>query len=313
MSNAPAPGARVLVGSTAVGKTSVSLVLARTLGAEIISVDSRQVYQGMEIGSAAPTEAERLAVPHHLVATQDPLHPLTAGQYGRLVRDHITAIHARGAEVLLVGGSGMYLRAALGGFDDSLPSDPELRAQLNARLERDGPEALHAELAERDPQRATQLAPRDGVRVVRALELLALSDRPPSELRTRGREAEGGAHIVALIRDKEDLEQRIRVRIEQMIEAGLEAEVRRLLAAGVSADSTVMRSVGYAETLRYLEGDLDARAWREAMVINTRRYGKRQRTWFRGLPGAEWVFIHAGESAETVAARCLPVLSPGGS
>jgi len=222
----------VLAGVTAAGKTAVSLPLAEALGAEIVSVDSRQVFRGLEIGSAAPTAAERARVPHHLVGELDPTSPMNAGDYGRLCARSVDAIRRRGCEALLVGGSGLYLQAALGGLDAGLPRDEELRVRLRQRLETEGTEALHRDLATRDPAAAATIGPRDGQRITRALEILELTGRPASLLRTRGRTMGPGVRMVVLDRDREDLEERIRRRVAAMVAAGLEDEVRALLDRG---------------------------------------------------------------------------------
>lgn len=284
----PAP-VRVLLGPTASGKTAVGIELARRHDGEIVSVDSRQLYRGLAIGSAAPTPGERGAVPHHFVEEFEPADVMTAGAYGERARAVIEAVRARGHAPILVGGSGMYLHAALGGFDDDLPSDEAVRARLMERVAEEGSEALHRELHEHDPGSAARIQPRDVPRITRALELIALTGEPASALRKRGRAARVPARIAVLHREKPDLERRIRARVDAMIEAGLEAEVRALREAGVSPDLPALRSVGYTETLAYLDGKLEREAWREAIVVNTRRYAKRQRTWFRGTPGAVWV------------------------
>ena len=283
---------RVLLGPTAVGKTSASLPLAEALNAEIVCIDSRQIYRGMEIGSAAPTREERARVPHHLVAEVEPEDAMSAGEFGRRARAAIDAIRDRDREALLVGGSGLYLRAVLGGLDEGLPRDAALRESLRARARTEGVDALHAELMRLDPETGARTSPRDAQRVTRALEVIALTGRPVSALRTRGRRTETPARIVVLDRDRADLETRIRARVASMIDAGLVDEVRALLSRGLDPHTPVLRSVGYAETIRFLAGDLDRAAWIEAIAVNTRRYAKRQRTWFRSLEGVTW--IHAG-------------------
>ena len=177
---------RVLLGPTASGKTAVSLPLAEALDAEIVSVDSRQIYRGLEIGSAAPTRAERARVPHHLVAEVEPEAVMSAGEFGRRARAAAAEIEGRGKTALLVGGSGLYLRAALGGLDEGLPKDEAVRAKIRLRLEHEGVEALYVELARLDPESAAGISPRDAQRVMRALEIMALSGRPPASSAPRG-------------------------------------------------------------------------------------------------------------------------------
>ena len=296
---------RVLLGPTASGKTSIAIPLALQLGAEIVSVDSRQIFRGMEIGSAAPSSVDRARVPHHLVGEVDPQDGMTAGEFGRRARVVLADLEARGVTALLVGGSGLYLRAVLGGLDERLPRDIALREELIARATREGVALLHAELVALDPETAARVAPGDAQRIIRALEIHVLTGEKPSVLRGKGKQAEREARIVILDRERADLERRIRARVEGMVESGLEDEVRRLLAMGLDPALPVMKSVGYAETVRYVRGELDRDTWIETIFVNTRRYAKRQRTWFRGIEGAKWVRISPNESHEETDARVL--------
>jgi tRNA dimethylallyltransferase len=291
----------VLLGSTASGKTEVSLPLAEMLGAEIVSVDSRQIFRGMEIGSASPTPEERRRVRHHLVAEVDPGNGMSAGEFGRRARAAMAELRGRGRVPILVGGSGLYLRAALGGLDEHLPRDPRVQEGLRERLRAEGAEALHAELERRDPETAARLSPKDGQRIARALEILAISGKRPSALRTQGRSAEAQARIAVLDRSREDLETRIRRRVDLMVTKGLAEEVRALLAQGLDPATPILKSVGYAETIRYLRGEIDRAEWIESVVGNTRRFAKRQRTWFRGLAGAAWTTVSPTAPAEAIA------------
>jgi tRNA dimethylallyltransferase len=295
----------VLLGPTASGKTAVAIPLAVTLSAEIVSVDSRQIFRGMEIGSAAPSRDERARVPHHLVAEVDPRDGMTAGEFGRLARGVLADLETRGVTALLVGGSGLYLRAVLGGLDERLPRDIGLREALRTRGAREGIAALHAELLALDPETAAHVAPGDAQRIIRALEIHALTGERPSLLRRKGKQAERAARIVVLDREREDLEGRIRARVGGMAEAGLENEVRALLESGLDPSAPVMKSVGYVETVRYLRGEIDRGTWIETIAVNTRRYSKRQRTWFRGIEGGVWVKVAADETPETTARRIL--------
>ena len=300
------PGTRyVLLGSTASGKTAVGLFLARAMNAEIISVDSRQIYRGMEIGSAAPTAEEQKQVRHHLIGSESLGTVMTAGEFGRRARDAEADIRSRGKRALLVGGSGLYLRAALGGLDEPLPMDPELRESLGGRIETEGAEVLHRELAALDPRTASEISVRDKQRITRALEITLISGKPASELRTTGRDREAGADIVILDRDQEDLENRMRARIAKMIETGLEAEVRQLLERDLDPELPACKSVGVVETLEFLRGEITRDEWPQAIFLHTRQLAKRQRTWFRGLKKAEWMQVVPGEPPSETANRIL--------
>ncbi|NNF07503.1 MAG: tRNA (adenosine(37)-N6)-dimethylallyltransferase MiaA, partial [Candidatus Eisenbacteria bacterium] len=290
----------VLLGPTAAGKTDVSLDLAEQMNAEIISLDSRQIFKGLEIGSAAPTKEQQERITHHLVSCIEPSHPMSAGEFGRLAQAAIAEIKGRGKNVLMVGGSGLYLRAALGGLDDELPKDVESRAKLHERMETEGLKALHEELAEIDPKSAERISPGDSHRVLRALELYVITGKPASQLRTKGRRTDIPSRVVILHRDLEDLEERIEQRAENMVKAGLEQEVRALVDQGLTLETPVMRSVGYRETLDYFEHK-DADQWVRKIVTGTRRYAKRQRTWFRGLTHAHWFLLEGSEDTQATA------------
>ena len=295
----------VLLGTTASGKTAVSLFLVRAMNAEIISVDSRQIYRGMEIGSAAPTAEEQEQVRHHLIGSESPGTVMSAGEFGRRARKTEAEIVARGKTALLVGGSGLYLRAALGGLDKSLPRDPELRESLRGRIESEGSEVLHQELAKVDPQTASEVAHRDKQRITRALEVIGLTGVRVSELRTQGREVEDSAPIAILDRELEDLEKRMRARIAEMIQTGLEAEARQLLEQDLDPELPALKSVGVAESFQFLRREITRDEWPEAIFLHTRQLAKRQRTWFRGLKKAEWIRVDKAETPARTADRIL--------
>jgi tRNA dimethylallyltransferase len=237
------------------------------------------------------------------VLERDPEEGISAGEFGRRAREAAEAVRGLGKRPLLVGGSGLYLQAVLGGIDRDLPRNDELRNHLKKRLEEKGTQTLHEELRRRDPEAAARISPRDGQRIVRALEILALTGTGPGARRRPGERGRQPARIAILDREREDLLERIRARVDEMIEAGLEDEVARLLARGLTPDLPVLRSVGYAETIALRNGAFDRAAWRERIVINTRRLAKRQRTWFRSLPGAEWFSIPRDEDPAETAAR----------
>ena len=300
---------RVLLGPTASGKTAVALPLAVRMNAEIVSVDSRQIFRGMEVGSAAPSAEERARVPHHLVGEVDPSAGMTAGEFGRRAQAVLGEMESRGKTALLVGGSGLYLRAILGGLDENLPRDAQVREAVRERMAREGLPALHAELLALDPETAGGISPSDAQRVTRALEIHALTGEKPSVLRRKGKAAERSAQIVVLERARDDLERRIRDRVTKMVEAGLEGEVRALLDTGLDPSLPVMKSVGYAETVSYLRGEIDRATWTETIVVNTRRYAKRQRTWFRGIEEATWISASPNEAPEHIAEKIFAVFT----
>ncbi|MBI5836674.1 MAG: tRNA (adenosine(37)-N6)-dimethylallyltransferase MiaA [Candidatus Eisenbacteria bacterium] len=294
----------VLVGPTAAGKTAVALELADLLArdgppVEILSVDSRQVFRGMDIGTAKPTPAENARVRHHLVDLVDPGESLSAGAFRRHFDAAEAGLATRGVRPLAVGGSGLYLKAVTHG----LFQGPAARADLRAAWEPRPVEELHAELRSVDPETAARLAPRDRQRIVRALEVFHTEGRPLSALH---RERPGSGRPVAVVgleRPREELYARIDRRVEAMVAAGLEEEARRLWERRLPPDTGAMKTVGYREWFPRFEGRRSGAEAVEEIQRNTRRYAKRQLTWFRALPGVAWVPAGAGPGEAASGAR----------
>jgi tRNA dimethylallyltransferase len=282
-------GQRVIavVGPTAAGKSGLAVALARTLGGEVINADSMQVYRGMDIGTAKLTVAERQGVPHHLLDVWDVRQPANVADYQRLARAAIADVTARGQVPILAGGSGLYVRAAL--EDLSFPgTDSAVRARLEAELDRHGAAALHTRLAALDPAAAGSILPSNGRRIVRALEVIELTGRPFTAALP-----DYGAGILALqlgLRlPREELDRRITVRVDQMWAAGFEAEVRDLEQAGLREGRTASRALGYQQLLRHLAGEWTLDQARDETVRATRRFARRQESWFRRDPRITWL------------------------
>ena len=281
------PPVIAIVGATATGKSAVSLALAERLGGEIINADSMQFYRGMDIGTAKLPVAERRGIPHHQLDTLDVTQDAAVAGYQRDARADADAIHERGGRAVVVGGSGLYVRALLDRFEFP-PTDPQVRARLEARAEAEGPGMLHRELAAADPVAAARIPAQNAKRIVRALEVIELTGRPFSaSLPTR--EYEIPAVQIGLRLAYEDLDPRIEDRVEHMWEAGLVDEVSALVERGLREGVTARRAVGYAETLRHLDGELDAAATRALIKQSTRRLARRQATWFRPDPRVQWI------------------------
>jgi len=296
----------VVCGPTAVGKTAASVVLAQRLGGEIVAADSRTLYRFMDIGTAKPSAAQRGAVPHHLLDIADPDEVVTLAAYRRLAVEAIAAVRARGRIPLLVGGSGLYIRAVVDGFVvPAVPPDDALRRRLEA-VERDAPGTLHARLAAVDPLAAARIHPRNTRRLIRALEVFEHTGRPISALQRRG-DPVGRAVQVGLTMDREALYRRIDARVDAQIAAGLVEEVRRLLDRGYARTLPAMAGLGYKEIVEYLRGAVPLEEAVRRLKRNTRRFAKRQYTWFRRDPRIRWVDV-AGLPAEAVAARIEAVL-----
>jgi tRNA dimethylallyltransferase len=260
------------------------VALARELGGEVVNADSMQLYRGMDVGTAKLTLEERQGVPHHLLDVWEVTRTATAAAYQAACRAVVDDLLARGVTPVLVGGSGLYLRAALD--DLRFPgTDPELRAQLEAELASEGPLALHARLAALDPEAAARMEPTNGRRIVRALEVVTLIGSMPGELTSYGEHYP----TTYLGVDRPDLAERIAVRVDRMWEAGLVDEVRRLEGDGLREGVTASRALGYAQVLGALDGRWSLEQARELTVTATRRFARRQRAWFRRDPRIRWL------------------------
>jgi tRNA dimethylallyltransferase len=284
-------------------KSALGVRLALEVGAEIVSCDSLQVYRGLDIGSAKPSVAERAGVPHHLLDVADPGEDFSAARYAALARAALADIAARGRPALVVGGAGLYLRALLSGLFEGPGRDEMLRARLERWADRFGDERLHARLARVDPESALRLAPRDRLRVVRALEVFRATRRPLHEHFRAQSAALRGYRVLVLVLDppREELRARVEARTAQMLAHGLVDEVRSLLARGLSPAARPLQAIGYRQALHVLAGRLDAAQARRDIVQATLRYAKRQRTWFRHQAVAQW-HAHADEAARAARA-----------
>ncbi|WNG47432.1 tRNA (adenosine(37)-N6)-dimethylallyltransferase MiaA [Archangium minus] len=284
------PHLTVIAGPTASGKTAIAIELARRQGGEIVSADSQQVYRYFDIGTAKPSAEELAAVPHHLVSVVEPLEPFSAAEYQRQADAAIADITSRGKPVFVVGGTGMYLRILLHGLVEAPGADPELRAELEALAAAEGREAVHRKLAEVDPETAAKLPPRDLVRVIRALEIHKQTGKPASEFRKE--HAFAGERypfrMYVLSPPREELYRVIDARAAAMFQRGLVDEVRALIARGY-ADAAPMRSVGYVQAKAVVDGTLSVEEAIQQTAQETRRYAKRQLTWFRKEAGALFV------------------------
>ncbi len=290
----------MIVGPTATGKSDLAAHLARRLDGEIVGVDSVQVYRGLDAGTGKPPLSVRREIPHHLIDIADPGRDFSAGDYARLAERAIAEIVARGRRPILAGGTGLYLRALLRGLADMPPRQPRLRSALQRWGERRGEGSLHRMLRELDPITAARLSPRDGQRVVRAIEVALATGRPLSEeIATSPFGPDRfGAVKVGLKMPWGALTARIEARVDAFFERGIVEEVRGLLAAGVPPGANCFKALGYREVLRHLEGRTSLEETVALVKGNTRRYAKRQMTWFRREPGLIWYDV--GERAEEI-------------
>ncbi len=276
-----------VVGPTAAGKSRLSIDLAREIGGEVVNADSMQLYRGMDIGTAKLTEAERGGVPHHLLDIWDIRQAASVAEYQSIARAAIDLILARGRVPILVGGSGLYVRAALDNLD--FPgTDPLVRERLAAELAEQGPAALHERLSRLDPAAAAAILPGNGRRIVRALEVIDVSGRPFTATLPNYESVYPAVHV-GLRLPRERLDERIEARVAAMWQMGFVAEVRQLEAAGLRAGPTASRALGYAQVLRVLAGECSQEQAREETARATRRFARRQEAWFRRDPRVHWL------------------------
>lgn len=301
------PSPVVLVGPTATGKTAAAIALAKRMDGEIVNADSMQVYRGMELGTAKPTHAEQRAVPIHLLDLVTPDALFNVSEWKSRAEVVIADIAARGKRPIICGGTGMYVRALL---DDwtlaETPADLAIRRQLEADVAILGAPALHARLQAADPVTAARLHPNDAVRIVRALEVFEATGNPMSVYQEQDRAARSSrpAMRFGLTLPRPLLYARIEERVDTMLAAGWVDEVRGLLAQGYSADLSPMKSLGYKEINTYLRGEIDWETAVSTIKQNTRRFAKRQQTWFRADIDTVWFDVSALDSA-TVAEHLI--------
>jgi tRNA dimethylallyltransferase len=289
-----------VVGPTAAGKSRLGLELAVAHGGEIVSCDSLQVYRGLDIGSAKPTREEQQRVPHHLIDVADPAQEFSAAEYGRQARAAVQDIAARGLLPLVVGGSGLYLRALLHGIFDGPSRDEPLRRRFEAMAVRFGDGRLHRLLGRVDPEAAARVDPHDRVRMVRALEVFALTGRPLSRHHDAPLDPLPGFRVRVVVLDPgpEALRTAVEGRTRQMFGGGLIEEVRGLLKGGLSPESRPLKAIGYRQAVAVTRGELGLEQAEEQVVTATMRYAKRQRTWFRHQVEAVWCPDASSASAE---------------
>jgi len=293
----------VLVGPTASGKTAVSILIAGRLGAEIISADSRQVYRFMDIGTAKPSGKERRAVPHYFIDDLTPEEEFSAGSFGKAGCEIVSRILRRKKVPFVVGGSGLYVRAIIDGLFDGPSAEGELRGLLGERLRREGPEKLLEELRAVDPEAASKMLPTNTRRIIRALEVYHLTGRPISKLQQKPLRRDFTPVLAALRWDRAALYARIDRRVEDMIARGLVSEARRLRSKGYSSSLNALQTVGYKEVFEFLEGEYDSTRMVELIKQNSRRYAKRQMTWFRRDRRIRWFDVRGEEEFPEIAAR----------
>ena len=288
----------VLAGPTAVGKTEFAIEVAKSLDGEIVNCDSMQIYKHMDIGSAKPTKEERSEVTHHLVDFFNPSEEFSVAKYQKYARECIIEISKRGKVPILSGGTGLYIDSVI--YDMDFSNKPEggifnkRREELYRIAEEEGNEVLHAKLAELSSKRAGEIHPNNIKKVVRAIEILESGENPGDfEGLKKRKYKDFEAKLFCLNRDREELYDRINRRVDILMEQGLESEIRGLIGMGISADDISMKGIGYKEMLSYINGEYDLDTAVEFIKRNSRRFAKRQLTWFRKYDDMTWInFSH---------------------
>ncbi|HHT9155125.1 MAG TPA: tRNA (adenosine(37)-N6)-dimethylallyltransferase MiaA [Candidatus Tripitaka sp. YC43] len=320
---------KILTGPTAVGKSGVAVQIARQVGAEIVSADSMQIYRGMDIGTAKPSLETRREIPHHLIDILDPWEAYSVGRYVQDAAEIVLGLESEGKESLVVGGTALYIKALTEGLFKGPEADWGIRQELEGVAREKGVHYLHGVLAEVDPASAQQIQKGDLRRVVRALEVYQKTGHPISSLQQewgmRHSNAEFGirssgfnsairnphstSRMVILSLDRRELYQRIEERVERMFQEGLVEEVRRLTAHPLGLGRQAREALGYAEVIEYLGGKMTLSETKELTKRNTRRFAKRQMTWFRSFTGAVWLEIKE-DGSEEAAKRAMEILYP---
>lgn len=289
----------ILTGPTAVGKTDLSIQLAKAVDAEIVSADSMQIYKYMDIGSAKVTEEEMQGVKHYLVDEIEPDMPFSVSEYKRMAEEYIDEISSRGKNVIVTGGTGLYLNSLIYDMDfGKSDANQELREELNKELEENGPAYMYAKLVSLDKEAAERIHPNNTKRVIRAIEVAMSGEKMNDFSKDLRYNKKYRPIIIVLNRDRQALYDRINLRVDIMLKNGLIEEVKGLLEKGYTKDMISMQGIGYKEIIKYFDGEYTLDEAIEIIKRDSRRYAKRQLTWFRRYEDAKWFEIDKFDSAE---------------
>ncbi|MFP4548139.1 MAG: tRNA (adenosine(37)-N6)-dimethylallyltransferase MiaA [Fidelibacterota bacterium] len=298
------PTIPIITGPTAVGKTSASIELAKMIDGEIVSIDSRQLYKFLDIGTAKPTLREQKEIPHHLIDLFEPTKQVSAGEYRRLAVQTVEGIVNRGKTPIFVGGSGMYIKAITHGIFKESTSHRKVRKELQSEIEEKGNVPLYNRLMEIDPETAKKIHINDAKRITRALEIYKITGKPPSEhYKAQQPDPAFPTQLFVLHRDRAKTYARINQRVEQMISEGLIEETKDLLNNRYRDAMNELKTLGYQEVIQYLDGEVNLAEMTENLKMNTRRYAKRQLTWSRHQLDAQWIEISDQDTAIDIAKK----------
>ncbi len=300
-----------LVGPTGIGKTRVSIELAKIINAEIVSADSMQIYIGMDLGTSKPSINQRKEVPHHMIDICNPDHIMTVAEFQGLARRCIADISNRGRTPFLVGGSGLYIRAVIDdlNFAKNIISEVE-KIKLRKRVKEEGSESLYNELIKIDKEYAKKISSRDVKRIIRALEVYYVSELKFSSFQNKWDERKSiyDLTIIGLNKDRNELYNNIEKRVDDMIDLGLFDEVKELMEKGYSESLALKQAIGYKEILSFYDGRLSRKEAIDLIKKNTRNFAKRQLTWLRADPRVKWVFINKGEKSDNIIKRIINII-----
>lgn len=300
----------MILGVTASGKSTIAFELARKIDAEIISIDSMKVYRRMDIGTAKPSLERRKAVKHHLIDIFEPSESCTASKFLELTHLAMSDVKAAKKPMIAAGGTALYTKTLLYGMFDGPPANEEIRNELDERIKLEGTARIHRELGQVDPQAAERIHPNDSRRIIRALEVFKLTGKPISSFQNQfsAEKPLDDWKIIGLRRPKEDASRRMNRRIKKMAEMGLLEEVRNLLAEDTPLSKQSAAAIGYAEVIDHLNGKCSFDEAIERIKINTRKFAKSQRTWFKTFKDVTWLDVEDDETPESVLQRTLPLL-----
>ncbi|MEN8127035.1 MAG: tRNA (adenosine(37)-N6)-dimethylallyltransferase MiaA [Planctomycetota bacterium] len=300
----------MVLGVTASGKSALAFELSKAINAEIISVDSMKVYRRMDIGTAKPPAEKRDQIPYHLIDVVEPSEAFSVDQFLDLTDKAVADIRGRGKPVVAVGGTAMYIKALLYGLFDGPGSDADIRDRLKAEVMENGLAKLHGRLAEIDPVAAERIHPNDEKRIVRALEVYELTGKPISDFQKQWEDAHPASNwfVIGLRREKDIESQRMNLRVKRMMEAGLADEVAALLAEDKPLSPQAAAAIGYAEMIAHLNGEMELDETIERIKINTRRFAKSQRTWFKTFKNVNWIDVAENDTVETVLRQAMAFL-----
>jgi len=311
------PKVPIILGPTAVGKTTVGIHVARAMDAEVVSADSRQVFRGMDIGTAKPSMEERNGIPHHIIDIADPPENFTVADFQRVALETIAQIHERGRIALVVGGTGLYVRALVDNPSyQGQPPDPDLREVINNEIETRGAESLYEDLKKVDPVAASRVHPNNIPRLVRAIEVIRSTGRKFSDVLERDFNRPGESPydwvLIGLTMERSLLYDRINERVLDMVESGWLDEVKGLLAGGCDGSVKPMKGLGYRDMVRVVKGEMSLDDAVAAIQRDTRRFAKRQMTFFRGIEDSYWINIGESVGVKEIADEVMGIIQKNG-